>query len=450
VRAFFDRYDKPPGAQALQHALERLEARAQFDGTEREVHVRVAEHGDNIYLDLANERWEAVEVTPGVGWRVVSEPPICFRRPRGMLPLPTPTRDGLAKELRRFVNVPDEASWRLLLAWLVQALRPKGPYPVLILQGEQGSAKSTVERLLRALIDPSTAPLRTTPRNERDLIIAATNSWCAAFDNISNLPPWLSDAFCRLSTGGGFSARELYTDSEEVLFDATRPVILNGITDVATRPDLLDRSIIISLPPIPEDKRKPEAELWREFEKARPAILGALLDAVSGALRTVEGVRLEGVPRMSDFAVWATAAEEALGLEPGAFMEAYAGNRREATESALEADPVAAAVREFMQNRQRWVGTATELWQALNDLVDEDVRHTKAWPGAPNSLANRLKRLAPALRGVGIEYGEERTGSKGTRRRHSPRKNPQETVRAVSLTRNPCKPSKKRLTMLTV
>jgi hypothetical protein len=229
------------------------------------------------------------------------------------------------------------------------------------------------------------------------------------------LPPWTSDALCRLSTGGGFSARELYTDAEECLFDATRPVILNGITDVATRPDLLDRSLIITLPPIPEEQRKPEAELWRDFEQARPAILGALFYAVSGALGTVEDVRLEGMPRMADFALWATAAEEALGLQPGAFMEAYAGNRREATESALEADPVASAVREFMDDHGEWSGTAAQLWKAPGDLVDEDIEHTKAWPGAPNALSGRLKRLAPALRGVGIECGDARLPGTGKR-----------------------------------
>jgi hypothetical protein len=407
VRAFFEQYGRPPGAQALQDALGLLEARAQFDGPEREVYVRVAEHNGNIYVDLANERWEAVEISAD-GWHVVSDPPVRFRRPRGMVLLPTPAPSGRIEELRKFISVADDSSWYVMAGWLIQALRPRGPYPVLILQGEQGSAKSTAEHLLRALVDPSTAPLRTTPRNERDLIIAATNSWCVAFDNISTLPPWTSDALCRLSTGGGFSARELYTDSEEVLFDATRPVILNGITDVATRPDLLDRSLIVTLPPIPDDERKSEAALWREFEQARPAILGALFDAVSGALGAVESVRLEGMPRMADFAVWITAAENALGWEPGAFTETYTGNRQEATESALEADPVAAAVRQFMQNRQQWTGTATELWKILNELVDEDVRHTKAWPAAPNSLTNRLKRLAPALRGIGIDYEDAR------------------------------------------
>ncbi len=426
VRQYFEQYDRPPGAQALQDALGLLEARAQFDGTEREVHVRIAEYDDAIYVDLANEQWEAVEINRS-GWRVVSSEatPVRFRRPRGMLRLPTPARDGSIEQLRKFINIGGEdlAGWRLLVAWLIQALRPTGPYPVLIFQGEQGSAKSTVERLLRALVDPSTAPLRTTPRNERDLIIAATNSWCVAFDNISTLAPWCSDALCRLSTGGGFSARELYTDSEEVLFDATRPVILNGITDVATRPDLLDRALIVPLPPIPEEGRTPEAELWRNFDRERPAILGALFDAVADALGAVQSVRLEGLPRMADFAVWATAAENSLGWEPGSFLRAYAGNREEATETALEADPVAAAVRSFMEEREEWRGTAGELWKALNDLVDEDIRHTKVWPGAPNALSGRLKRLAPALRGIGIEYEDLRLPGGGRQRVKHLRKN---------------------------
>ena len=429
VRGYFEQHDRPPGAQALQDALGVLEARAQFDGIEREVYVRVAGTADveTIYVDLANERWEVVEITAN-GWRVLpgEQTPVRFRRSRGMLALPTPAtpRDGLDDLLRAFINAADEDALRLVCAWLVQALRPTGPYPVLLFQGEQGSAKSTAERLVRSLVDPSTAPLRTTPRNERDLVIAATNSWCVAFDNISTLQPWLSDAMCRLSTGGGFSARELYTDSEEVLFDATRPLLLNGITDVATRPDLLDRALVVTLPPIPEEKRRPEAELWREFEKSRPHILAALFDAVAGALGAVQSVRLEGMPRMADFALWATAAEDVMGWESGAFMDAYTGNRTEATESALEADPVAIAVREFMDSRDEWTGTAGELWEELNKLVEEGIRHTKAWPGAPNALSARLKRLAPALREIGIEYEDARLpGGERKRAKRLVRKN---------------------------
>ena len=426
VRAFFERYGRPPGAQALQDALGLLEARALFDGPQREIYVRVAGHGGNIYIDLANENWQIVEVTAD-GWRVVDgeATPVRFRRLRGMLALPTPLpakplADGSGKVdvlLSRFINVAAQDTIKLIVAWLVQAFRPAGPYPVLLFQGEQGSAKSTTERIVRALVDPSVAPLRTTPRSEHDLYIAADNAHVVALDSISTLQPWLSDALCRLSTGGGFSTRTLYENREEELFDGMKPVILNGITDVATRPDLLDRALVVTLPSIPEEARKPEAELWREFEQARPAILAALFDAVSGALRTVEGVRLEGMPRMADFAVWATAAEESLGWKSGAFMAAYTGNRKEATEGALEADPVAGAIRTLMANRNEWSGTATELWTALNDLTDDEVRRTRDWPKAPNALTGRLKRLAPTLRGIGIEYGEDRSGKAGSRKK---------------------------------
>ena len=415
VRAYFERYDRPPGAQAMQDALGLLEARAEFDGPEREVHVRVAGHEGAIYVDLADAGWQVVKIT-SAGWSVVAgeDAPVCFRRPRGMLALPTPAKrdgdDGCDGLLRRFFNVREDEDLYLIVAWLVAALRPTGPYPVLLFQGEQGSAKSTAERMVRALVDPSTAPLRTTPRSEHDLYIAADNAHVVALDNISTLQPWLSDALCRLSTGGGFSTRTLYENREEELFDGMKPPILNGITDVATRPDLLDRALVVSLPPIPDKERKPEAELWREFERSRPAILAALFEALSGALRSVEDVRLEGMPRMADFAVWVTAAEEALGWEPGRFMVAYTGNRRAATDTALDADPIAGAVLEFMAERKEWTGSATELWTALGGLVDEAIRHTKAWPAAPNALTGRLKRLAPTLRGVGIEYGEDRSG----------------------------------------
>jgi hypothetical protein len=416
VRSYYERYDRPPGNQALQDALGLLEARALFDGHEREVYVRVARHAGNIYIDLANEDWQVVKITPA-GWRVLSGEValVRFRRPRGMLALPTPLPasdgdDGCDDLLRRFFNVSEEKELRLIVAWLVAALCPTGPYPALLFQGEQGSAKSTAERFARGVVDPSAAPLRTTPRSEHDLYIAADNAHVIALDNISTLQPWLSDALCRLSTGGGFSTRTLYENREEELFDGMKPVILNGITDVATRPDLLNRALVVTLPPIPDEERRPEAELWREFEQARPAILASLFDAVSGALRSVEDVRLEGMPRMADFAIWATGAEESLGWQPGTFMAAYTGNRQEATDSALDADPVAAAVLDIMADRDQWAGSASELWTALGELVDEGVRKTKAWPGAPNALTGRLKRLAPTLRDVGIEYGEDRSG----------------------------------------
>ena len=285
---------------------------------------------------------------------------------------------------------------------------------MIVLSGEQGSAKSTFSAILRALLDPNTAPLRALPREDRDLFIAASNGHVLAFDNVSGLPAWISDTLCRLATGGGFAVRQLYTDQDEVLFDAARPVILNGIEDIVTRPDLADRAVFLTLEPIPEERRRPEAELWAAFEAERPRILGVLLDAVVEGLKRLPETRLEKLPRMADFALWATACETAL-WPAGTFWSAYCGNRDEAVEGVIDADPIAAAVRAVMATRTEWTGTASDLLGALAEVAGERVAKSKTWPDSPRALAGRLRRAATFLRKIGIEIGFEREGRARTR-----------------------------------
>lgn len=415
VERFYRKAGKPPSSQALQDALRCLSAKALYDGEEHPVFIRWAQRDGAIYLDLCNRRWEVVEIT-GAGYRMITDPPVKFRRTKAMLPLPKPQRGGSLQDLRRFVNVADRSSWLLILSWLVAAMRPQGPFPILVLQGEQGTAKSTLARLLRSVFDPVKAPLRAPPRNERDLAIGATNSWCVAYDNLSGLAPWLADALCRLATGGGLATRELYTDAEEVIFDVQRPVVLNGITDLAVRQDLTDRAIVVCLKPIPPTERRTEAELWQEFEAVQPRLLGALLEVVAAALRNLDSVELPTVPRMADFAVWASAAETALGFPQGAFLAAYDDNRSEAVEVALEADPVAVAVRSLTAQHAEWSGTATELLEVLGNLVSERTQRSRAWPKSARSLSCQLKRSATGLRTVGIEVESYREPDRDRRR----------------------------------
>ncbi len=182
---------------------------------------------------------------------------------------------------------------------------------MIVLSGEQGSAKSTFSAILRALLDPNTAPLRALPREDRDLFIAASNGHVLAFDNVSGLPAWISDTLCRLATGGGFAVRQLYSDQDEVLFDAARPVILNGIEDIVTRPDLADRAVFLTLEPIPDEPRRQSRNCGR---RSMPSVgdLGVLLDAVAKGLAELPRTKLDKLPRMADFALWATACETAL------------------------------------------------------------------------------------------------------------------------------------------
>ena len=193
---------------------------------------------------------------------------------------------------------------------------------------------------------------------------------------------------------------------------------------------MLDRSIVIELPPIPSDERRTEKTLYQELKEARPKVLGALLDAVSAALNNLDRVELREKPRMPDFAVWVAAAEEALGWERGAFMRAYTGNRVEANEIALANDPVAEAVRRLVDRHGEWSGTATELLSVLGNQVSDETKRSKAWPAGPNTLSNRLKRLAPALREAGVEYDGDREGHDRTRMK-TLRKSQQGIVRTV-------------------
>jgi hypothetical protein len=413
ARRYFEATGGAPSSEALQSALNVIEAKAHFDAPQRIVHVRVGGLDGRLYLDMGDEAWRAVEIDV-TGWRVIENPPVRFRRAAGMQPLAMPVPGGSVETLRSFLNVQSENDFVLVVAWALACLRNRGPYPVIVLSGEQGSAKSTFSAILRALLDPNTAPLRALPREDRDLFIAASNGHVLAFDNVSGLPAWISDTLCRLATGGGFAVRQLYTDQDEVLFDAARPVILNGIEDIVTRPDLADRAVLLTLEAIPEERRRPEAELWASFEAERPRILGVLLDAVVEGLKRLPETRLARLPRMADFALWATACETAL-WSAGTFWAAYCGNRDEAVEGVIDADPIAAAVRAMTATQTEWTGTASDLLGALGQLAGERVAKSKTWPDSPRALAGRLRRAATFLRKIGIEIGFEREGRGRTR-----------------------------------
>jgi hypothetical protein len=412
-RCHYQATGEAASAAEIRSALDLLEARAVFDGPERTVHIRAAQHAGRIYLDLADQYWRAVDIGPD-GWRVIGSPPVRFRRPAGMLPLPVPERGGSIETLRSFLNLPSRNDFVLIVAWLLAALRADGPYPLLAISGEQGSAKTVLSKLLKTLIDPNAAPVRSLSREERELMIAANNGYLLAFDNLSGLPVLLSDALCRLASGGSFAVRQLYSDDDEVLFEAARPILLNGIEEVVSRPDLGDRAIFLTLTPIGEAQRRSEAELWRQFEIARPRILGALLDAVVDGLRAVSRVQLDRLPRMADFALWATACETAL-WPAGTFARAYAANRRAAIESIIESDPVATCLRTIMANRTIWTGSASDLLSLCAESARHDSSAGVAWAKNPRALAGRLRRAQTFLRALGIEIAFSREGRIGTR-----------------------------------
>lgn len=409
---FYTRTGGALSRQALDDAARVLEARAINDGPVHETFTRVGRAGDRLYLDLCDDAWRAVEIAPD-GWQVVSAPAVKLLRTPAMRALPDPEAGEGIEALRAFANVRGDDDFMLIVAWLVASLRDRGPYPILAVNGEQGTGKSFFCRMLRSLVDPSAAPIRATPKDDRDLIVSAGNSHVLAFDNLSSVPGWLSDALCRLATGGGFSTRMLHTDRDEIIFEAQKPILLNGIPALTDRADLADRALTIHLAPIPEDARRPEDELQADFIARAPAILGALCDAVSGALRHLPRVRLARSPRMADFVKWITAAAPGLGWNADDFARAYSDNRRDVSEAAFEADPVAVAIRDHanaVHPGALWSGTPTELLAALNARVPDSIRKSRLWPLTPQGLGGRIDRAAPLLRQKGFAISRRHSG----------------------------------------
>lgn len=409
------------GGDSIKTVVEHIEAYAHNGGETEEVYNRVAGANGKVYVDLANENWEAVEID-SAGWRVVSTPPVTFRRGRGICELPTPEPGGSLHELRQFVNVNDE-NWILLIGYIIGTLNPLPPYPILGVYGEQGSGKSTVSRIVKELIDPAVPALRTHPEDAKTVISAALNSWVLAYSNLSGIPPWLSDLLCCLSTDGGFATRTLYETLEETTFDGKRPVIINGIADLINRSDLLDRAIQINLDPIPDTARRDEETYWAEFRTVRPRLLGALYDAVSCALRNKPSVVLTAKPRMADFAKWVVAAEEKLpwpSIGQGSlFLSTYTANREDANRQAIISNPLAGLILDFAKDLELpWEGSAEELFRLLERRSSASVNgilsRPEWFPKTALSLTQKIARLAPNLRGCGCDVKRQRTGAHRT------------------------------------
>jgi len=390
--------------ETIHSALQVLESKACFDGERIDLHVRVAWHKDNLFYDLGDGR--AVQVD-AEGWRIVSPPPILFRRLSHQKPQVTPIGGGKVDEILKFINLPDDKGFKLLfLVFLVLTLAPGFPHPVLPVHGVQGSAKSTLFKILKWLIDPSLITTLSPPENSREFVQVAYHHWFVGLDNIGYLPDWLSDALCRACTGDGYSKRELYTDQDDVIFQYHRIIGINGINLVVDKPDLLDRSLLIELERIPDAQRRDEKSLWSALEERKPYILGAMFDILPKAIKELPNVNLLGYPRMADFARWGVAVTRAMGFKDAEFQQAYDMNVKQQHEQAISASLVAQTVVSIVERRPEAVLSLnpTDLLAELNTEAEHLNINTnsRSWPKDPNWVWRRLNETRHNLEACGI------------------------------------------------
>lgn len=396
---YYTQHDRAPTETSLKVALATLRGQAQFEGETCEVFTRIAKTETGYWLDLCNDAWQCVQIT-ATGWAVVEgDGAPLFTRSASMRPLPVPVRGGTLDALWPLVNIP-EADGRMVLAWMLECLRADTPHLVLELVGEQGSAKSSTQRILRRLIDPNQADLRAAPKSVEDVWIAARNSHMVSMENLSHLHPQYQDALCVLATGGGYSARTLYTNAEETIIELRKPIMLNGISVIVTAQDLLDRCLHIDLPTI--HSRELAGDIEARFEAAQPKLLGALLDLFAKVLAMLPSVSIapEHRPRMADFAALGEAVFRVHGEPAGAFLGRYNEMRKAGVLRTIDSSPVGAALTAYLGEVPRgFNGTLSELL----DRLDRYRPHGEAWPRSAKGLGDALRRLAPALRLIGYE-----------------------------------------------
>ena len=417
---FFKQEGRAPSAQALADALGVARGIAKYEGEEYPAHVRVAAEGEDIYLDLGSDDWSTIRVSPG-DWVEVSDPPVRFWRPKGMKPLPVPSHEGDFFLLRRFINAGSEDDFLLMVAWVVASFRPGYPVCVLVLEGRAGSAKTSAAKYLRSCNDPNKAMVRSAPREEDHLLIAALHGLVVSLENISVMPNWLSDAICRLVTQGGLSKRTLYFDLEETIIEVQRPVLINGISaDFITRDDLLQRSMIIELPPIAKTDRILERDLDPQFAEALPRIVGGLLDLLAGALDYMGAEHLDEYERMADFEDFLVALEPAMrdigvDMPHRRLVNAFSDNVRSAAQRFLDVSPLAQALTEYCLDPAREFPMSKTASEWLNDLEEhcsQKLIKSKRWPGSARSFSTELRRLEETIVEVGLSVTRTRVSSR--------------------------------------
>ncbi len=401
-----------PAPAAVAYVVEFLHASVPKDDEGEPVFLRVATRQspaksaapEQYLLDLADRAGRVVSIGPD-GWEVTPGAGVHFWRPSGLGELPLPARGAAIDLLNKYVNL-QEFQFPVLVAWLTAALRPAGPYPILVIEGEQGVGKTTLTEVCRHLVDPHVALVRSMPRIERELMLTAQSNWLVAFDNVSAVSAAQSDALSRLSTGGGYATRERSTDLGEIVIDIERPIIVNGTGEFMKRPDVVDRCIFLRLPPLSPKKRRHDQEFWAEFHRDLPNLLGALLAAAAGGLKHQGEIQLKELSRMADFDRWGAAVAQGLGWPQGKFVDNYRFSRRPAGARAIEQVPVFLALAQILKRHRRWACTPKDLLRALDAYKRLRWPEAGDWPASPAQLLKLLHGAAEQLRSedIGVSF----------------------------------------------
>ena len=402
--------------ESLNEVMRIITARTVFEGVTRKLHLRTAweQSGDNneidhetLYYDSATESWSCIKLTRQ-GWEVLPQHPekVLFTRFK-QIPQTMPVRNYPPDIMDKYLNlmhIKGYATRLLVKVMLIASFIPDIGHPITVPNGEQGGVKSTYCKYHKQIVDPCAVELLTIPKDRNEFVQHMHHNYVVVYDNVRIVPKWFSDEICKAVTGAGNSKRKLYTDDEDVAYNYKRCILVNGINNVLTEPDALDRSVMLDFTRISDEKRREEAEVDAEFEAMKPGLLGYIFDILVKALSIKPTIKLQRKPRMADFAVWGEAIARAMDCKELEFLDAYYSVLERQNVDAVEATLVGPAIVNFVgtwsQGTTEWEGSPDALLDALRKVAEAfriDTRDSM-FPKKANSLIRKLKPLLPDLR----------------------------------------------------
>jgi len=399
----------------LDDLIDHLKAHAEMHGRQVFVWNRVAPIDGGVEIDLGDKTHTRIRVTAGNVETIASGSATLFFRPLISQPMVMPAATGDVTLLQHYVNVSAQDFW-LLVGWLSHTLAtPKSSnakFPILVVNGDQGSGKSSISLLVLRLIDPSHVGVQIFPGSAKDLAVAAQNSHVLAYDNLRGFKASMADLLCIAATGGAMSTRALYTDADQHVAKLHVALVLNGVHSFISQPDLAQRCLPIRTLTLPESERKSDTELAAGLHEDLPIIFRGLLDLIAKVLNHLPKAEVKYPERMLEFVRWLAAMELAQRVPPGTFQQVYSEALQQAQLDSLMDNVLASAVLTFAARRANpeWSGTPHALLEALEFGLPRGGNYSREWPSNPIALSKRLIALKASLatQGVHITFSRGR------------------------------------------
>src|SRR5215218_9043519 len=399
TKLLYEHEEKAPSNDGLIGARRVLDMLAHESGHVRQLHTRAAFHEGAVFYELAPGRVVRIDES---GWKLDAEPPVFFRAVKNLKGLPDPANDGALEDFAQWVNLKTDRDRRLFLAYVTLIFLPHISRPILQTTGVMGAGKTTASRVVKRTLDPTGNEAVTIDR--RDFLQKAAHCYVLMLDNQNSLPEWFQDMLCRLVTGESDSKRVLYTDEEDLVWSMQRAVLLNGINPPSERGDVQDRTLPIELERLDKRKRLPEDDFWLQFSLKHPELLGAVFDALAGALRERHTVKLSERPRLADWGLYAAALYKSQGWGVETFVEDWKGVEETQQQGTLDGSIVAQAVILYMNDKDRVELSAAKLHAQIGARGQDDLNllDDKTWPKTGRTLWKRIREVTPLLEAHGI------------------------------------------------